>query len=50
MASKSVDREKKKNDFIKMLISVDRDQLAEFINTKGKEPKLVKPFICLYTQ
>lgn len=36
-----------KNNFIGSLLSVDREQLTEFINQKGKEPKKIKPFICL---
>lgn len=43
-------REDKKQDFLKMLVSVDRDQLSEFIKRKGKEPKMIKPFICLNNQ
>lgn len=39
--------EKNKKDFIKMLLSVNKDELQEFIKTKGREPKMIKPFICL---
>lgn len=42
--------EKNKKDFIQMLMSVDKDQLQEFIKTKGREPKMIKPFICLNTR
>lgn len=38
---------KNKNDFLTMLTSVTRDQLQEFIKNKGREPKMIKPFICL---
>lgn len=44
---KNKDIEEKKKDFLEMLISVDREQLSEFVRTKGKEPKKIKPFICL---
>lgn len=37
----------KKENFIQMLMSVDKDQLSTFIKTKGHEPKKIKPFICL---
>ena len=43
-------REDKKQDFLKMLVSVDRDQLSEFIKKKVKEHKMSKPFICLNNQ
>ena len=39
--------QKDKNDFLIMLTSVNRDQLQEFIKNKGREPKMIKPFICL---
>lgn len=39
--------QKNKNDFLTMLTSVNRDQLQEFIKNKGREPKMIKPFICL---
>lgn len=47
---KKVDREEKKEDFLKMIMSADREQLTEFVKTKGKEPKKIKPFICLNNQ
>lgn len=36
-----------KNNFIESLLTIGREQLTEFINQKGKEPKKIKPFICL---
>lgn len=47
---KKVNREEKKKDFLQMLVSIDRDQLTDFIKSKGKEPKKIKPFICLNNQ
>lgn len=47
MSKKTESYETKKQDFIKMLTSVDKEQLATFIKTKGHEPKKIKPFICL---
>ena len=38
---------KKRSEFLNMLLSADRDQLQEFIKNKGREPKTIKPFICL---
>ncbi len=43
-------REEKKKEFINMLLSTDKEQLTEFIKSKGHEPKKIKPFICLYNQ
>lgn len=36
-----------KNNFITSLLAIDREELTEFINQKGKEPKKIKPFIFL---
>lgn len=44
---KSNKKEKNKNEFLKMLTVLDRDQLQEFIKDKGRKPKMIKPFICL---
>lgn len=41
--------EKNKKDFLSMLLSVDKDDLSDFIKNKGREPKKIKPFICLNT-
>lgn len=40
---------KKKSEFLSTLLSADKDQLQEFIKNKGREPKMIKPFICLDT-
>ncbi len=47
---KKVNREEKKKDFLQMLVSIDREQLTDFVKSKGKEPKKIKPFICLNNQ
>lgn len=47
---KKVNREEKKKDFLQMLVSIDREQLTNFVKSKGKEPKKIKPFICLNNQ
>lgn len=47
---KKVNREEKKKDFLQMLVSIDREQLIDFVKSKGKEPKKIKPFICLNNQ
>lgn len=47
---KKVNREEKKKEFLQMLVSIDRDQLTDFVKSKGKEPKKIKPFICLNNQ
>lgn len=47
MSVKSPDFNEIKNNFINALISIDKEQLTEFVNSKGKEPKKIKPFICL---
>lgn len=44
---KKISKEEKKKDFLRMLVSVDKDQLSDFIKSKGREPKMIKPFICL---
>ena len=40
-------REEKNEDFLKKLMSMTREEMTEFIRVKGKEPKLIKPIICL---
>lgn len=47
MSVKSPKQEEIKNNFLGSLLSVEREQLTEFINQKGKDPKKIKPFICL---
>lgn len=47
---KKINREEKKKDFLQMLVSIDREQLTDFVKSKGKEPKKIKPFICLNNQ
>lgn len=47
---KKVNREEKKKNFLQMLVSIDREQLTDFVKSKGKEPKKIKPFICLNNQ
>lgn len=34
-----------KDDFLKLLTSASREEIAQFIKEKGKEPKKIKPFI-----
>lgn len=43
-------KEEAKKDFLAMLKDADKNQLAEFIGQKGREPKMTKPFICLHHQ
>lgn len=43
-------REEAKIDFLSMLKDADKEQLAEFVRRKGREPKMTKPFICLNHQ
>ena len=38
---------KDKEDFLTMLTYLDREQISAFIKQKGKEPKVIKPFIYL---
>lgn len=47
MSAKASKQEQIKKDFLGSLLSLDKDQISEFINQKGKEPKKIKPFICL---
>lgn len=47
MSKKTPNQEQIKNNFIESLLNIDRDQLTDFINDKGKDPKKIKPFICL---
>lgn len=42
--------EENKKNFLSMLLSVDKDDLSDFIKNKGREPKKIKPFICLNTR
>lgn len=37
-------------NFLEMLKSVSKEDLASFIREKGKEPKLIKPFVLLNRQ
>ena len=43
-------KEEYKKNFLEMLKSVSKEDLASFIREKGKEPKLIKPFILLNRQ
>ena len=36
-----------KKNFIQLITSMDREQMARFIKEKGKEPKKIKPFAIL---
>lgn len=45
--NKKAMREEKKKDFLSILVSVKKEQLSDFIKSKGREPKMIKPFICL---
>lgn len=36
-----------KKNFIQLITSMDREQMARFIKEKGKEPKKIKPFVIL---
>ena len=36
-----------KNNFIECLLSMDREQISDFITQKGREPKRIKPVVCL---
>lgn len=47
---KSNDYNEKRKNFLHMLQSVSKEQLSEFIKAKGREPKKIKPFICLDNQ
>lgn len=49
MPKKDESYEVRKQNFIEMISSVDKEQLSEFIKMKGHEPKKIKPFICLNT-
>jgi|GEM_PF-4814034 hypothetical protein len=37
----------KKSNFITMLLSMDKDQISDFIKDKGREPKKIRPFVYL---
>lgn len=39
--------DRKKSNFITMLLSMDREQISSFIKDKGREPKKVRPFVYL---
>ena len=47
MGSKNHDMNKIKNNFVKSLLVINREEITEFIKQKGKEPKKIKPFIFL---
>ena len=47
MGSKNPDMNKIKNNFVKSLLEINREEITEFIKQKGKEPKKIKPFIFL---
>lgn len=47
MGSKNPDMNKIKNNFVKSLLVINREEITEFIKQKGKEPKKIKPFIFL---
>lgn len=47
MGSKKPDMNKIKNNFVKSLLVINREEITEFIKQKGKEPKKIKPFIFL---
>lgn len=34
-----------RSEFLETLASLSKEEIANIINTKGKEPKLIKPFI-----
>lgn len=34
-----------RSEFLETLASLSKEEIAQIINTKGKEPKLIKPFI-----
>ena len=36
-----------RSDFLKVLSSLSKEEIANIINTKGKDPKPIKPFIFL---
>lgn len=42
--------EDQRKDFIRTLLDMDKDQIAEFIKSKGRDPKKIKPFVCLNIQ
>ena len=50
MGKEKFSDEEIKNHFIQVLLSMDVEQMTDFIKNKGKEPKKIKPFICLYNQ
>ena len=47
MAQKNENFDEIKNNFVESLMNVSREQITEFIKCKGKEPKKIKPIICL---
>ncbi len=34
-----------KSEFVQLLSSLSKEEIATIINNKGKEPKLIRPFI-----
>ena len=47
MSSKKPDYTDVKNNFIESLLSMEREQISDFVAQKGREPKRTKPIICL---
>lgn len=47
MSSKKPNNTQVRNDFIESLLSMDREQISNFVAQKGREPKRIKPIICL---
>ena len=47
MSSKKPNYNHVKNNFLESLLSMDREQISNFVAQKGREPKLIKPIICL---
>lgn len=36
-----------RSEFLEVLSSLSKEEIAHIINSKGKEPKLIKPFVYL---
>lgn len=47
MSSKKPNYTDVKNNFLESLLSMDREQISDFVAQKGREPKRIKPIICL---
>lgn len=47
MSSKKPDYTNVKNNFIESLLSMDKEQISDFVAQKGREPKRIKPIVCL---